>query len=85
MKEHAERKSNGSFEVENQKDNTHAAQMITDRDANREFPGIKRKSKEKKLNPDKFEAFNEVSLNSKIGLFEKSQNSTVKDLQRKLD
>ena len=54
--------------------------MITDRDANRNFPGIKRKSRENKLNPDKFEAFNEVSLNSKIGLFEKSPSSTVKDL-----
>lgn len=71
--------------MENQKENTHAAQMITDRDVNREFPGIKRKTKENKLNPDKFEAFNEVSLNSKIGLFEKSPSSTVKDLQRKLD
>ena len=72
------------MEVEDSKENTHAAQMITDREVQRDFPSIKRKSKENK-HPDKFEAFNEVSLNSKIGLFEKSPCTTVKDLERKLD
>lgn len=57
--------------------------MVTEREQ-KEFPGIKRKSKENKQ-IDKFDAFNEISLNSKIGLFEKSPSSTVKDLQRKLD
>jgi hypothetical protein len=49
------------LEVEDQKENTHAAQMITDREAQKDFPSIKRKSKENK-HPDKFEAFNEVCL-----------------------
>ena len=62
--------------------------MITDREQQNQLhpdvPGIKRNHNENKNN---FEAFNEVSLNSKVqaGLFEKSPSSTVKALQRKLD
>lgn len=49
----------------------------------RNVPGIKRKPNM----PVKFEAFNEMSVNSKVpgGLFERSPSSTAKALQRKLD